>query len=89
MLRVDVELEMLRTDRELLARVVAKQHAQQLGEDFAGFDDRRHGGTMRGEDRRAAKAAAAERDRLWVEHCKPTLVNDRYGVARYQYVAAG
>lgn len=35
------------------------------------------------------KAAAAERDRLWVEHCKPTLVNDRYGVARYHYVAAG
>lgn len=54
MLRVDVELEMLRTDRELLARVVAAQHAQQLGEDFVGLDDRRHGHAMRGEDRRAA-----------------------------------
>jgi hypothetical protein len=29
------------------------------------------------------------RDRKWVEHCHPVIRQDRYGVARYHYSAAG
>ncbi len=32
---------------------------------------------------------AAERDRKWEARCKPTIAQDRYGVPRYQYSAAG
>ena len=35
------------------------------------------------------KAASAERERQWVARCHPTIVPDKYGVGRYQYVAAG
>ena len=52
MLRVDVELEILRTELELLGRVLSLIQAQQLGEAFVGLDDRRVAGSMRGEDRR-------------------------------------
>jgi hypothetical protein len=34
-------------------------------------------------------AAAAERDRKWVEYCKPVIRPDRNGVGRYYYAAAG
>lgn len=51
----EVILEMARTDRELRARVLAKQQAQQLGEAFAGLDDRRDATSpLRGADRRTA-----------------------------------
>jgi len=53
-MHVELELELLRTERELLARVVAARQAEQLGEDFVGLDDRRVVGAMRGPDRRAA-----------------------------------
>lgn len=33
-------------------------------------------------------AAFAERDRKWVERCRPTIIQDRYGVGRYHYAAA-
>jgi hypothetical protein len=29
------------------------------------------------------------RDRRWVERCRPIIMQDRYGVARYHYAAAG
>ena len=29
------------------------------------------------------------RDRKWVEHCRPVIRQDRYGVARYHYAAPG
>jgi hypothetical protein len=35
------------------------------------------------------KALAAQRDRKWMEHCRPIISQDRYGVARYHYVAPG
>ena len=58
--RVELELEMLRTERELTERVIAKQAASQLGEDFVGTNDRRIAGSMRGVDRRAAPCNVAE-----------------------------
>jgi len=33
--------------------------------------------------------AAAERDRLWTAHCKPVVKQDRNGIDRYAYAAAG
>ena len=35
------------------------------------------------------RARAAEEDRRWVARCRPTLRQDRYGVARYQYARPG
>lgn len=35
------------------------------------------------------RARAAEEDRRWVARCRPTLRQDRYGVARYQYARRG
>jgi hypothetical protein len=35
------------------------------------------------------RARAAEEDRRWVERCRPTLRQDRYGVPRYQYARPG
>ncbi len=32
---------------------------------------------------------AAARDRKWIDRCRPTIAQDRYGVPRYHYVAAG
>jgi hypothetical protein len=37
----------------------------------------------------ADKERAAARDRKWIERCHPTIAQDRYGVPRYHYVAAG
>jgi len=37
----------------------------------------------------AERTHAAERDRKWEQRCKPTIAQDRYGVPRYQYAAAG
>jgi hypothetical protein len=37
----------------------------------------------------AAKAAATERDRKWMDRCRPVITQDRYGVPRYHYSAAG
>jgi hypothetical protein len=33
----------------------------------------------------AERARATEEDRRWEARCRPTLRQDRYGVARYQY----
>ena len=35
------------------------------------------------------RAAAAARDRRWVERCRPLIQQDRYGVQRYSYSAPG
>src|SRR5581483_11961871 len=35
------------------------------------------------------KAQAAARDRKWIDHCHPTIAQDRYGVPRYHYAARG
>jgi len=35
------------------------------------------------------RAAAAERERAWVERCLPVIEPDRFGVDRYHYSAAG
>ena len=35
------------------------------------------------------RASAREEDRRWVERCRPTLRQDRYGVPRYQYARPG
>jgi hypothetical protein len=37
----------------------------------------------------AATARAIERDRRWVDRCRPMIRHDRYGVGRYQYAAPG
>jgi len=37
----------------------------------------------------AEKAHQAERDHRWVEHCRPVVAQDRYGVPRYRYAAPG
>jgi len=37
----------------------------------------------------ADKARAAERDHRWLERCRPIVAQDRYGVPRYHYAAAG
>jgi hypothetical protein len=34
-------------------------------------------------------ADAAERERLWLARCQPTVKQDAYGVGRYSYAAAG
>jgi hypothetical protein len=35
------------------------------------------------------KEQAAARDRKWIERCHPSIAQDRYGVPRYRYGAAG
>jgi hypothetical protein len=35
------------------------------------------------------RARAAERDHKWMERCRPVVAQDRYGVPRYHYAAAG
>jgi hypothetical protein len=35
------------------------------------------------------KARAAERDHKWLQRCRPVIAQDRYGVPRYRYAAAG
>ena len=35
----------------------------------------------------ADRALSAERDHKWEERCRPTIVQDRFGVPRYQYAA--
>jgi hypothetical protein len=37
----------------------------------------------------AEEARSAERDRKWQAHCKPVVVQDPYGVPRYEYGAPG
>ena len=37
----------------------------------------------------AERKRADERDRRWEERCKPVIAQDRYGVPRYRYAAAG
>jgi hypothetical protein len=37
----------------------------------------------------ADKERAATRDRKWIERCRPTIAQDRYGVPRYHYTAPG
>lgn len=37
----------------------------------------------------ATRTQAAERDRKWEQHCRPTIAQDRFGVPRYQYSAPG
>lgn len=39
--------------------------------------------------RPAEDAAYLERDRLWVERCKPRIATDEYGVDRYVYALPG
>ncbi len=34
-------------------------------------------------------AAAEARDRRWVERCSPVIRQDRFGMPRYSYIAAG
>ena len=38
---------------------------------------------------RGGRTHAAERDRKWIDRCQPTIAQDRYGVPRYHYSAAG
>lgn len=42
--------------------------------------------TPRGE---ADQARVTERDHKWLQRCRPVIQQDRYGVPRYHYVAAG
>jgi hypothetical protein len=37
----------------------------------------------------AGKASATERDQKWLQRCRPIIAQDRYGVPRYHYAAAG
>ncbi len=37
----------------------------------------------------AERAQATARDHKWLAHCHPVIEHDIYGVARYQYAAAG
>lgn len=37
----------------------------------------------------AEQARANQEDQRWVEHCQPTIHQDRYGVARYHYARPG
>lgn len=36
-----------------------------------------------------ARSQAAERERKWEQRCRPTIAQDRFGVPRYRYSAAG
>jgi hypothetical protein len=37
----------------------------------------------------AERARASERERRWVDRCRPVIDHDRYGVARYRYAMPG
>jgi hypothetical protein len=37
----------------------------------------------------ADKERATARDHRWIDRCHPTIAQDRYGVPRYHYTAAG
>jgi len=37
----------------------------------------------------ADRARALERDKRWVDRCRPFISQDRYGVARYHYAQPG
>ena len=37
----------------------------------------------------AERTRSVERDRKWQQRCRPTIMQDRYGVARYRYSAPG
>lgn len=37
----------------------------------------------------AARALAKQRDQRWVDRCRPTIEQDRYGVPRYRYATPG
>lgn len=37
----------------------------------------------------AGRARVARRDRRWADRCRPSIVQDRYGVARYTYAQPG
>lgn len=37
----------------------------------------------------AAQARAKERERRWVNRCRPIIAQDRYGVGRYRYARVG
>jgi hypothetical protein len=37
----------------------------------------------------AAAKRSLERERRWVDRCRPTIVPDQYGVARYTYALPG
>jgi hypothetical protein len=37
----------------------------------------------------AARARAEDRDRRWMERCRPVIRQDEHGVERYTYAAAG
>jgi hypothetical protein len=37
----------------------------------------------------ADKSRATERDQKWLQRCRPIIAQDRYGVPRYHYAAAG
>lgn len=37
----------------------------------------------------AERARASERERRWVDRCRPVIRQDRYGVARYHYAMPG
>ena len=37
----------------------------------------------------AERTPSAERDHKWQQRCQPTIIQDRYGVARYRYAAPG
>lgn len=37
----------------------------------------------------AERSRALQRDHSWVSRCRPVIVQDRYGVPRYQYSAPG
>jgi hypothetical protein len=37
----------------------------------------------------ADKSLAETRERQWLNHCRPIVGHDAYGVARYQYAAPG
>ena len=37
----------------------------------------------------ADKARATDRDQKWLQRCRPIVAQDRYGVPRYHYAAAG
>lgn len=37
----------------------------------------------------AEQARSFDRDRRWQDRCRPTVVQDRYGVSRYRYAAGG
>lgn len=37
----------------------------------------------------AERARASEEDRRWVERCRPSIRQDRYGVNRYHYTRPG